>query len=331
MKKSLKLVVPPFLKVVFIPFFLSGCSGRGADGAATAGSDTLEIPDYRALEKAQRQKTANFFVFDINTNIFVGNSVETLDIVEVNGTKTAISPDGKCILYMQEKPEPSCVYLYRIDDKSNKRLNFPVALSAANPVFSPGGGFAAATLSRNDGVSLAALYDLRKDTFKIISKGGMSVYNPTFSPEGEKIVFHDMEKVYVYDFNGEVVKNYRTVSCENFCTQNDMGISKNCKFQISDNGRYIYYTYNCYSDTVLTSVVLARYAVDEGISSDLSPKGKFCTDFQLSQDGCLYYLLQKSADNDSDGKMYVIDRSGGKAVQIKGRSFDTPCSFAVSY
>lgn len=321
-----------YVMVVKTLFVLNGCNGCNvvAGEGMTDGSDTMSIPDD---EPEGLPQTMSFFVFDINTNIFAGNTPETMDIMEdITGIKPAISYDGVRIAYVKPSPAPSSVYVYDRYEKDNKPLNFPSDAVVSDPVFSPDGKFLAVTIIlQGDRTSKAALYDLKKDTFKIISRDNMSVFNPTFSPKGSKMVFHDMTKVFVYNFNGFGSRLLKTFGCEEFCMQNSSGISENSKFQISDDGGGIVYTYNCYSDTVVSSTVLACFDTETFLSEDLSPLNKYCTDFQISRDGNIYCFLRKTDDDTSEVKLYVKTPSERKVIVYSAKIFDSPCSFSVSY
>ncbi|MBR4679225.1 MAG: PD40 domain-containing protein [Bacteroidales bacterium] len=321
-----------YLAVLMALFALSGCGGCNvaAGEELTVSSDTMSVPED---EPEGLPQTMSFFVFDVNTNIFAGNTPETMDIMEdITGIKTAISHDGVRIAYVKPSPSPSSVYVYDRYEKDNRLLNFPSDAAVSDPVFSPDGKFLAVTIILNgDKTSKAALYDLRKDTFKIISRDNMPVFNPTFSPKGSKMVFHDMTKVFVYNFNGFNTKLLKTFGCEEFCMQNSSGISENSKFQISDDGNDIVYTYNCYSDTVVSSTVLARFNTETLLSEDLSPLNKYCTDFQTSQDGNIYCFLRRSAEDSSEVKLYVKTPSEKSVITYSSKIFDSPCSFSVSY
>jgi len=316
------------LIVLFIIVFCIGCaSNNNGTNKFSYENDTLEVP----IDSSSSKETDNFFVFDINTNIFVGNSLESLEILEVNGSKTAISSNGKVVSYVVEQPQPSSIFLYNIKEKDNKLLNIPTNYVASNPVFSAENNLLAFTITDFYGLSSAALYDLKKDTFKIISKGQSSVFNPTFSPEGGKIAFHNMENVFLMTVSGFSTKVYKTIGCENFCPENYMGIAQNCKFQLSEKYNFILYTYNNYADTVISSVILAKYDLQTGQTQDLSPKNSFCTDFQISQNNQIYFLLRKNADKESESKLYVRDIELEKNMLLSERGLDSPCSFSVSY
>ncbi len=121
------------LIVLFIIVFCIGCaSNNNGTNKFSYENDTLEVP----IDSSSSKETDNFFVFDINTNIFVGNSLESLEILEVNGSKTAISSNGKVVSYVVEQPQPSSIFLYNIKEKDNKLLNIPTNYVASNPVFS---------------------------------------------------------------------------------------------------------------------------------------------------------------------------------------------------
>ena len=239
--------------VIMSAAVLSGYTSCGCGGSEKLReNDTIIIPDD---EPERLPQTMSFFVFDVNTNIFTGNTPETMDIMEeITGVKAAISHDGVKIAYVRPTPAPSSVYVYDRYERDDKYLEFPADAEVSDPVFSPDGKFLAVRISlAGENLSRAALYDLRKDTFKIISKDNLPVFNPTFSPEGKKMVFHDMTKVFVYNFNGFSSRLVRTIGCEEFCTENSTGISENSKFQITDDENFIYYTYNCYNDTLVIS------------------------------------------------------------------------------
>ena len=280
--------------------------------------------------KREKPQTDNFYVFDLNTNIFVGNSPETLDIIDVNGSQSAISPDGKNIACIFQKPAPSCVYVYNIKEKQGRILKFPVDLPVSNPVFAPDGKFLAAVMTTPSS-SRIAVYDLEKDTFKTVYKDMSYYFSPAFSPEGSLLTFHDMQKVYIYGFNGFSLKLLKTVDCGNFCMDNATGIAENCKFQTLEDTVKILYTYNCYLDTVITSTVLACYDIKTEKIKNISGNGKFCTDFQASLNSNVYFLLQNSSDSTAESFLYMTELSAGKPVRVSERSFEPPCSFSVSF
>ncbi len=324
-----------YLCLIFSSYLFS-CAN--ADMRSKIGSeDTTKInraednaPVKGCIATAKRHQTCNFYAFDINTNIYIGNSIEDLDIIDdITGVETALSPDGKIVAYASKNVKPGSVYLYDIKNKCNRHLDFPISDEISKPFFAPQGDFlAVSALSPDTQLPKILLYDLRKDTFKIVGRENMGGFNPTFSPNGKKIVFHDMEKVYIYDYNGNTcVKLSKTIPCGEFCPQDKMGISSVCKFQLSSDEKYMYYTYDYWDSDTVRSIAFACYDISSGKIEYLSKKEKSCCDFHASDDGNVYFLLQDSLNC----FLYLTENGSKKSSKVFGKNFETPCSFSISY
>lgn len=283
---------------------------------------TTKVPEYQA---------DYFYVVDENSDIFVGNSPDDLQITEVNGFDAVISPNGKYLVYTALIANRRSIYSYNIDKKESRLLNLPPDNEAYMGSYSPDSCFIAANFFTNNYHWNIALYDLKKDTFKLIGKEkNCDYFSPTFSPDCKYLVFHDMEKLYVYDFKGFASKFNKTIACENFCTQNDMGISSNNKFQIMSGEQYIVFTYDYFSQERLETTVLAYYDVETGEITELSnKKTNTCLDFAVSHDGLIYFLLSNN-DNPDEAQLYVAKTDGQKPAKVSSHIFQTPCSFSIA-
>lgn len=325
------------MRIIFAWFVLSilmlSCGGNSGNSPQpekdTLASTVMPRSVVRKTASLVRQ-TANFFAFDENSDIFVGNSADDLEIVDVNGYNSTISPNGKYVAFTNVVADHRCVSLYDIDSSTNKILNFPIDNESYMGSFSPDSKFLAVNYF-NGGYWTIALYDLAQDTFRIVPKDSKHDYFcPTFSPDGSKLVFHDMEKVYIYKFSEGKSSQEKVITADNFCPQNEMGISSACKFQLTDDNKYIVYDFESYSDEKEVSG-LAYYEIESGEITEICDRQIFsCLDFELSYDATIYALFMPRASSEI-ANLFVSKIGESKPVKKSVKNFQLPCSFSISY
>ncbi len=314
-------------------FALGACSGGSSNGETQQGSAD-SVPDTAvptADGNLRRHNADNFFAISSPAEgIFVGNNVEMLSRIDIDSsTAVVLAPDGNTIAYADSDTTARRIHLYKIDSGDDRVLDFG-PFDCRPDAFDAEGRILAFTLSNLYDVSKVYIFDAANRTKMMISREGDADgdYNPTFSPDGAYLLFHNMQKVKLYTMNNGYPKFWKNIDCENFCQRNDLVLTPECKFQMSGDHRYIVFSCLDYSLDHKDSYRLIVYDVESSEIRDILPDDLSCADFQVSDDGSIYYI-QVSAD--STNYLYMADIVSGKPVRVSPKRLSDSLSLSIAY
>ncbi len=331
-----------YISILFIVFLMPSCGSCTKEHSVvddSKASDTLEIPEelYRAIQantKPAAKKTkpahdaANFFAIAADDCVLVGNSIEILSKVDVCGTGVAISPDGSLIAYTDTTGRHSSVHLYDIMTKKDKKLDLGT-YDYYSRSFSPDGHFLAVNCFFDAYSCMVLIYDLRDGTFSNVDNPeSQSLYNPTFSPDGTLLVCHDMRKVFVYSFNDGIAKHIKSISCDNLCLDNDLSMNTSCRLQLTSSHDRIVYTCAYYGTLRDNFRQLNVYNLRTGNITKVIPDNKSCPDFEVSDDGNIYFLMES---DDLHSVACMAKLTDLKPVMISKENFTKGEALRVAY
>lgn len=286
--------------ILLTTILIASCGGKHQEPETAIESDTLALPSeiVSSLSKTQEDASKpahnadNFFAIEADGKIMVGNSADLLKTTEIKGTDITLSPDGDQIAYTDTTDGRCSVHIYDINTKNDKSLDLG-RYNYHSRSFSPDGHYLAVSCQFDEYSCMVLLYDMRDSTLtSIVNPDTKALYNPTFSPDGKLISCHDMQKVLIYTFIDGTAKHIRTISCGNLCVDNDLSINTLCKIQFTPGNDCIVYTCADYSSEREDLRHLNIYNISNGDIFKILPGDKSCKDFEVSDDGNIYFLME---------------------------------------
>ena len=286
--------------ILFASICMASCNHKAQNEQPGNESDTIEIPaeTYTAIIGATQVKAkpvhdaGNFFAIEADGKIMVGNSADLLKPVGISGTDIVLSPDGYSIAYTDTTQEHSQVHVYNISTQKDQQLSLGDYDYRAR-CFSPDGNYLAINCQFDEFSCMIMLYDMRDGTLSnVVNPDSQSLYNPTFSPDGTLMACHDMRKVFVYSFNDGITKHIKSISCDNLCIDNDLSINPNCQLQFTSTHDQIVYTCADYGTERDNFRRLNIYDIATGQIHKIPTGNKSCQNFEVSDDGNIYFLLK---------------------------------------
>lgn len=323
--------------ILFAIIITTACGITQNNEQQADASDTVEVPaeTYNAIIAATSHKNTkpahdagNFFAIAADDKIMVGNSADILKNTELTGTDIALSPDGYAIAYTDTTGGNSQVHIYNITTQEDQRLDLGDYNYHAQ-TFSPDGNYLAVSCQFDEYSSMIILYDLRDSSFSnIVNPDTQSLYNPTFSPDGTLLVCHDMRKVFVYSFDNGITKHIKSISCDNFCIDNDLSINPTCQMQLTPTHDKIVYTCADYGTERKDFRHLNIYDIKTGKIHKILTDQQSCKDFAVSGDGNIYFLME----SDSTSTVACLARlSDLSPVAISSQKFLKATDLRVAY
>ncbi|MBO7439374.1 MAG: PD40 domain-containing protein [Bacteroidales bacterium] len=287
--------------ILLTTFTLASCGSKQQVTDENSGvSDTITLPaetiSILSEPKTDSQKPAhnadNFFAIESDGKVMVGNSTDLLKTTDIKGTDITLSPDGDLIAYTDTTDGHCSVHIYDINTQKDQSLSLG-RYNYRSRSFSPDGNYLAVTCQFDEYSCMVILYDMRDSTLtSIVNPDTKALYNPTFSPDGRLISCHDMQKVLIYSFLDGIAKHIKTISCDNLCVDNDLSINPLCKIQFTPEHDFIVYTCADYASEREDFRHLNIYNISNGDILKILPGDKSCKDFEVSDDGNIYFLME---------------------------------------
>lgn len=304
-------------------------SSNGADSAAVSDS-AGNVPESPAGEP-RKYNADNFFAIDYSGDgLYVGNNVEMLTRVDIQDCHNPVlAPDGNIIAYSDSDTVASHIHLYDISTGVDNVLDFG-PFDCRSSSFNNDGSILAFTLMNLHDVSNVYIYDKKKLFKMMVSREGDTEgdYNPTFSPDGAFLVFHNMRNVKIYSMKNGLPKFWKNINCENFCQRNGFAFTPDCKFQMTSDHKSIVYSCRVYSDELSDAYRLLIYDIATSSISEIISDDYSCNDFQVSDEGCIYYIQQSP---DSSRYMYMVDLENLSPVKMSSVKLGEKPSLSIAY
>ena len=322
--------------ILLTTIIIASCGGKQQVADSVNASDTLTLPaettsllDDEPSDSSKPVHNAdNFFAIESDGKVMVGSSADLLKTTDIKGTDITLSPDGDLIAYTDTTDGRCSVHIYDINTKKDKSLSLG-RYNYHSRSFSPDGNFLAVTCQLDELSCMVLLYDMRDSTLtSIVNPDTKALYNPTFSPDGRLISCHDMQKVLIYNFTDGKAKHIRTISCDNLCVDNDLSINQLCKIQLSPANDCIVYTCADYASEREDFRHLNIYNFSNGKILKILPSDKSCKDFEVSDDGNIYFLMEAG---DSLSVACLANLSDPSPVAISKGKFSNATALRVAY
>lgn len=276
-----------------------------------------------------KHETDNFYAINDGGKFQVGNNIDILNQLPITGDHLIISPNGKYVAYTANTPDSiSQIHIYNIATKHDETIDFD-GKNTHTQSFSPDGNYLAISYMIDAKTCIAALYNITTKKFTQVPRPSNGhLLRPTFSPDGEYLVCHDMCNAYIYTFKNGIAKYWKSISCANLCINNGHAINCSCKLQMTPKHDYIIYTCGDYSNGNTGRQLLNAYKIDNAKVQELLPNNKTCSGFDVSSDGTIYFLMNDTTIN---YKVYLTTLSDDKPVKISDKIFKNGKSIKVAY
>ncbi len=323
--------------IITIPIIsiMASCGQQPQIDPGNSTSDTIALPSELLTDEQPKPSTVkhahnaqNFFAIEADGKVMVGNSADILKTTDIAGTDIALSPDGYSIAYTDTSGQHKQVHIYDIATQQDQQLSLGgYDYYARN--FSPDGNFLAVNCQFDELTSTILIYDLRDSTMSgVANPEAQSLYNPTFSPDGELMVCHDMRKVFVYKFENGIAKHTKTISCDNLCIDNDLSINTDCRLQFISTHDQIVYTCADYGTMRKNLRHLNIYDIRTGKIHKILSDSLSCKDFSISDDGNIYFLME---NNRLTSVACLASIANPSPVAISQKKFRKATALKVAY
>lgn len=316
-----------------------GGNGSGSEGSDAASDDSVasqkSVLAKPPVDAAKRKHNAdNFFAINCkDSGLYVGNNVEMMTAVPVDSCYSPVlAPDGNMMAYTDCDTSARMIHLLDISTGEDSKLDFGPFHCMSSDFDAEGRMLAFTRINLRD-VSNVCLYDVRNRSYQLVSYeyDTDGDYNPTFSPDGAYLVFHNMRKVKIYSMKNGSPKLWQNIDCENFCQRNDLALTPDCKFQMTSDHKSIVFSCKYFpTDTVEISSLYRLIVYDIATSEvhDVFGDEFACADFQVSDDNSIYYI---QVSPDSSRYMYMTDISKLSPVRLSPAKISDNGTFSIAY
>ena len=317
-----------------------GCAPRCTKAAANDSADEVHPSDSVAVRtmstsavKTEQHKSKKcsqpdyFFAVALYNTVYYGNSLENLVKLDIASAQLDISPDGRTIAYSSYcKPGRRIIKLIDIETQEASELDLPQFNAYMGSWNNKCNYLALNTQSTIYSHWQPVLYNMDKREVSDIEwlDTDNDYYNPVFSPDGCRLVFHDICRIYICDFvkNRAVLK--RVIDTEDLCNVDNAGFSDYCKFQISNDGNYLVFTVetDILEEDICPKTTLCSYEISTGRLRRITDSNCSVTDFAISSLGEIYYCTCNKEKQLFEGYMARIDGTGAvKSATFKEQTY----------
>ena len=304
---------------------LPGCVSRYSQAASTVSSDdnasvdtsylrqSEPVAEHHDVQPAQVNTQPDyFFAVALYNTVYYGNSLENLAKLRIESAQLDISPDGKSIAYSSySHPGQRVIKIIDIDSQEKRVLDIPqrnVYMGSWN-----NNGKYIVLNSQETELShwRPVLYDVEDGRVYDIDwlDAESDYYNPVFSPDGRKLVFHDVSRIYICDFfKGQASLSF-VINTEDLCTVDNAGFSDYCKFQLSSDGNYLVFTVetDILEEDICPKITLCCYNIHSGRLRRITDGHCSVTDFALDSAGEIYYCTSDKENQIFEGYMTRVN------------------------
>ncbi|MBR4214667.1 MAG: PD40 domain-containing protein [Bacteroidales bacterium] len=280
--------------------------------AATMSTAAVKKPDQHNAKK--NCQPDYFFAVALYNTVYYGNSLENMVKLDIASAQLDISPDGRTIAYSSYcKPGRRIIKMIDIETQEATFLDLPQYNVYMGSWNNNGNYLALNSQSTVYSHWQPILYNIETGEFFDIDwlDTDNDYYNPVFSPDGKRLVFHDICRIYICDFvrNHAVLK--RVIDTEDLCNVDNAGFSDYCKFQISNDGNYLVFTVetDILEEDLCPKTTLCSYEINTGRLRRMTDSHCTVTDFAISSANEIYYCTCNKDKELFEGYMAHIDGS----------------------
>lgn len=317
---------------------LPGCTPHCTEVSANDVTDPMPKSDSVAIKHLAAPpppRTTNnqpdyFFAIAQYNTVYYGNSLENLAKLNIESAQLGISPDGKSIAYSSyDRPGHRVIKLIDIESKNQRVLDIPLTNVYMGSWNNAGKYIALNSQSTIYSHWQPVLFNVETNNITNIDwlDPDTDYYNPMFSPDGHKLVFHDIRRIYICNFRKGHAELERVIDTEDLCLDDNAGFSDYCKFQMSSDCKFLVFTIetDIFEEDICPIVALCCYNLQSGHLKRLTDKHTTVSDFALDSAGEIYFCTADKDRNIYEGYVARLD----DALPIKSATFKEK-TYAIS-
>lgn len=281
----------------------------------------------KAMTVQKPSKPDYFFAVAQYNTVYYGNSLENLLKLNIESAQLDISPDGRTIAYSSySRPGYRVIKLVDIENQTITLLDLPPRNAYMGSWNNDGRYIAINSQSTLLSHWQPVIYDLEEGSVTDIDwlDTDNDYYNPVFSPDGKKLVFHDICHIYICAFSDGNVTLKRVIDTEDLCFNDNAGFSDCCKFQITNDGKYLIFTVetDIFEEDICPKITLCSYNVETGFIRQVTDRNTNVNDFAIDSAGDIYYCTCNKDKQIFEGFMARIDGTGTvKSATFKEQTY----------
>ena len=264
---------------------------------------------------AKKQLKPDYFfaVAQYNT-LYYGNTLENLAKIDVASAQLDISPDGRTIAYSSySRPGYRVIKMIDIETQTNTLLDLPPRNAYMGSWNNDGKHIAINSQSTLYSQWQPVIYDIETGVLSDIEwlDTDNDYYNPVFSPNGRSLVFHDICRIYICDFKKGRASLKRVIDTEDLCADDNGGFSDYCKFQLSNDGKYLIFTMetDILEEDICPKITLCCYNIESGHIRRVTDRNHNVTDFAIDSSNEIYFITCNKEKQEFEGFVARIDGS----------------------
>ena len=283
------------------------------DDTAQVDSPPETVQSQTKVAQKPSQPDYFFAVAQYNT-VYYGNSLENLLRLNIESAQLDISPDGRTIAYSSySRPGYRVIKLIDIESQTTTLLDLPPRNAYMGSWNNDGKYIAINSQSTLLSHWQPVIYNLEEGSISDIDwlDTDNDYYNPEFSPDGKTLVFHDICHIYICNFRNGKATLKRVIDTEDLCADDNAGFSDCCKFQLSNDGKYLIFTVetDIFEEDICPKITLCSYNVDTGRLRRVTDRNCNVNDFAIDASGDIYYCTCNKNKQVFEGFVARIDGS----------------------
>ncbi len=282
------------------------------DTAQTASMAVTALAQTKNTQKPSRPDY--FFAVAQYNTVYYGNSLENLLRLNIESAQLDISPDGRTIAYSSySRPGYRVIKLIDIESQTTTLLDLPPRNAYMGSWNNDGKYIAINSQSTLLSHWQPVIYNIEEGSVSDIDwlDTDNDYYNPVFSPDGKTLVFHDICHIYICNFKNGKATLKRVIDTEDLCADDNAGFSDCCKFQLSNDGKYLIFTVetDIFEEDICPKITLCSYNIDTGLLRRVTDRNNNVNDFAIDASGEIYYCTCNKDKQVFEGFVARIDGS----------------------
>ena len=228
------------------------------------------------------------------------------------GTNPCVSPDGKKLAYTKAGGSGNDftreIFIVDLETGKEEKLNVQ-GNNYYGPMWSPDGKHISFSYFTGSNWEIGIINSDNSGFRTTEGNDDLGLFSPTWHPDGQSIVAHNMSDIIEFDLNGESI---RGVNIDKIISE-EYSISSSTRFWITEDREYLFFNAEVdeYRDDLEGPLeVIAFCNLDTNETGRVSPPGLYATDLCVT--GGLKLLFDGFKENQETSDIYRYDFHAGK-------------------